>query len=181
MNKWMIILVAVALAIGASSGAVFALADLGDNPPELDSQGSTDELHGDPEPIRSDEDIDPNVCNLIHNINACTPEELEELGWPPKPDPITAGESRPGGEGEVEGKPEPLFEDGEPQHEVQSYGEAVYQDGGSAGGTFWASSDGEFGCDMVQVLEDGGEGETQAQPPVIVPKLEVPPAEYNRP
>ena len=29
------------------------------------------------QPVRSDDDIDPNVCNLIHNINACSPEELE--------------------------------------------------------------------------------------------------------
>ncbi len=31
-------------------------------------------------PIRSDEGIDPNECNLVHNINACTDEELEAGG-----------------------------------------------------------------------------------------------------
>ena len=31
-------------------------------------------------PATSIDDIDPNVCNAIHNINACTAEELEELG-----------------------------------------------------------------------------------------------------
>ena len=34
----------------------------------------------DPPAATSIDDIDPNVCNAIHNINACTPEELEELG-----------------------------------------------------------------------------------------------------
>src|SRR3990172_1524222 len=31
-------------------------------------------------PIRSDEGIDPNECNIVHNIDACTPEELEQAG-----------------------------------------------------------------------------------------------------
>ena len=167
MNKWVIILVVVTLAIGASSGVVFALT--------ADGGGDNESLSdfGDGRVVTSIDDIDPNMCNLIHNINACTPEELEELGWPSKPDPITVGESRPGGE--VEGKAEAAIV--EPQHEVQSYGEADYQVCGLAGGIFWASSDGEFGCDMVQVLEDGGEGETQAQPPTVVPEFMVPPAE----
>jgi len=44
MNKWVIILVAVAVAIGASTGAVFALADRGDNPKHV----TFDELFSDP-------------------------------------------------------------------------------------------------------------------------------------
>ena len=32
------------------------------------------------------DDIDPKVCNAIHNINACTPEELEDLGVAPHGD-----------------------------------------------------------------------------------------------
>lgn len=31
-------------------------------------------------PVRSDENIDPDKCNAIHNIDACSPEELEALG-----------------------------------------------------------------------------------------------------
>ena len=178
-------------------------------PQSSDSQGITDELHGDPEPIRSDgdidpddgglevepgggigsgagpppadrsirsdEDIDPNVCNLIHNINACTPEELEELGMAPITDSITVDESRPGTA--VEGEPEPLYADGEPQYEVQSYEEAVKQDCGLAGGTVFLDSDGEVGCIYAHDLDDDGEGETQAQPPVVAPTPESLPAE----
>ena len=64
MNKWVIILVAVTLAIGASTGAVFDLADRGDTHPELDSQGITDGPPGDQVTIRSDEDIDPTDYGL---------------------------------------------------------------------------------------------------------------------
>ncbi len=35
---------------------------------------------GDGRVVTSIDDIDPNVCNAVHNINACTQEELEELG-----------------------------------------------------------------------------------------------------
>ena len=95
MNKWVIILVAVTLAIGASSGVVFALtADGGGNNPEVpNSTESVGEaspgLPGDDESlsdfgdglvVTSIDDIDPDECNLIHNRNACTPEELEEVG-----------------------------------------------------------------------------------------------------
>jgi hypothetical protein len=31
-------------------------------------------------PIRSDEGIDPDECNTVHNIDACSPEELEKAG-----------------------------------------------------------------------------------------------------
>ena len=39
--------------------------------------------------------------------------------------------------------------DGEPEHEVQTYEEAVKQDCDLAGGAFWATSDGKVGCDIV--------------------------------
>ena len=58
MAKWMIILVGLVLAVGVGAGTAFALTDSGDNPPELDSQGITDETQGEQGPIRSDEDID---------------------------------------------------------------------------------------------------------------------------
>ena len=67
--------------------------------------------------------------------------------------------------------------DGEPEHEVQTYEEAVKQDCDLAGGgAFWATSDGKVGCDIVNDPEDGGEGETQAQPPVVFPEPEPLPA-----
>ena len=116
---------------------------------------------GDGKVVTSIDDIDPKVCNLIHNRKPCTPEELEELGnlaaisW--IVDPGT----------EVEGEPEPPFVDGEP---------VTVQECDLAGGTFWASSDGKVGCDIVNDLEDGGEGETQAQPPLVFPEPEPLPA-----
>ena len=38
-----------------------------------------DIIDGQP-PIRSDEGIDPNECNLVHNLDACTPEQLADAG-----------------------------------------------------------------------------------------------------
>ena len=67
-----------------------------------------------PPAATSIDDIDPNVCNAIHNINACTPEELEALGVVPMPSSIAVDEPHP--EIEVDDKPEPLFMDGEPRH-----------------------------------------------------------------
>ncbi len=129
------------------------------------------ETHGTTEPVvgqvvvTSIDDIDPNVCNLVHNITACSGEELEEMGnlaaisWIVDPDT------------EVEGDPEPLFVDGEPRYEVQSYEKAVEQDCGLSGGTFYRSSDGEVGCTIVYDLEDGGAGETQEHPPLVIPQV----------
>ena len=116
---------------------------------------------GDGKVVTSIDDIDPKVCNLIHNRKPCTPEGLEELGnlaaisW--IVDPGT----------EVVGEPEPPFLDGEP---------VTIEECDLAGGTFWASFDGKVGCDIVNDLEDGGEGETQAQLPLVFPELEPLPA-----
>ena len=40
----------------------------------------TDDAGAEPPPVRSDEGIDPDECNLVHNIDACSPEELKEAG-----------------------------------------------------------------------------------------------------
>ena len=179
VKKWLISAVTLTFALG-TAGAVTAFALTtdggGDNTQVPNSRDTAGEvLHGDPtyeewlsdfplgdgKVVTSIDDIDPNVCNFIHNINACTAEELEEVGnlaaisW--IVDPATV----------VEGEPEPPFVDGEP---------VTIQECDLAGGTFWTSSDGKVGCDVVNDLEDGGEGETQAQPPVVVPELEPLPA-----
>ena len=119
-------------------------------------------------------DIDPNLCNAIHNINACTPEELEELGMAPVTGSLAVGEYYP--VPNVEPKPEPLFPDGEAQYEVQSHEEADAQDCGLAGGTVYVTADGEMGCNIPHELEDGGVGETPAQPPTVIPEPEVLPS-----
>ena len=135
---------------------------------------------GDGEVVTSIDDIDPNVCNAVHNINACTTEELEELGMDPAWYTITDVEySDDGPNGEpIVGEFEPGWAvDGVPEPEVQSHEEGVRQDCGLAGGTVSVTSDGEVECHIVLNLEDGGEGETQAQPPVVLPDPEPLPAE----
>ena len=100
MRKWIAASVSLTLAL-ATAGAVTAFAltnDGGSDVPQVPSGEDTagEVLHGDltydewildfgdgigdGKVVTSIDDIDPNVCNFIHNINACTPEELEELG-----------------------------------------------------------------------------------------------------
>jgi len=68
MKKWLIPLVGLILVLAAIAGAGFALAGNGTGTPEVGYEG---EPPGDQTPILSDEGIDPNECNWIHNINAC--------------------------------------------------------------------------------------------------------------
>ncbi|MCI0791799.1 MAG: hypothetical protein J4O02_08520, partial [Chloroflexi bacterium] len=75
-----------------------------------------------------------------------------------------------------EANPEPLFPDGEAHYEVQSHEEADAQDCGLAGGTVYVTADGEMGCNLPHELEDGGVGETPAQPPTVVSEPEVLPS-----
>ena len=194
IKRWLFPVVTLALAlVTVGVGTGFALAGDGssDNPAipnDTDTAGqvsdglpSYDEEMldfgdgiGDGKVVTSIDDIDPNVCNAIHNINACTLEELDELGMAPVTGSIKVGEcnSVPNEEANTE----PLFPDDEPQYEVQPYEEAVIQDCNLAGGNVYFTSDGEVGCDIVHDLEDSGVGETQAQPPAILPEPEVLPS-----
>ena len=182
IGKWFAASMTLTLAL-ATAGAVTAFAmtsDGGSDIPRVPSAEDTagEFLHGDPTydqwisdfgdgtVVTSIDDIDPNVCNFIHNINACTPEELQELGNLAAISWIVDSET------EVESEPEPPFVDGEPMYEVQSREEAVEQDCGLAGGTLHVNFDGEIWCVFVHDLEDGGEVETQAQPPVVLPEPE---------
>ena len=73
MKKWMIPLISLTLALAvAGIFAGFTLSGGSGSPAQDPTATSID-------------DIDPKVCNAIHNINACTPEELEELGIGPYP------------------------------------------------------------------------------------------------
>ncbi len=93
MKKWLISAVTLTFAVGAMGAATaFAMTgDGGSDNLEVPKVGDTagEVLHGDPtyEQWLSEHgdgkvvtSIDPNVCDYIHNINACTAEELEELG-----------------------------------------------------------------------------------------------------
>ena len=167
MKKRLVSVFTLTAALGiAGAGMAFALAgEVSDGLPLYDAG---------PPDATSIDDIDPDVCNAIHNINACTPEELEELGLSPVTGSVAVGEYYPVPNGEA--NPEPLFPDGEAQYEVQSHEEADAQDCGLAGGTVYVTADGEMGCNIPHELEDGGVGETPAQPPTVVPEPEVLPS-----
>jgi len=143
--------------------------------------------------VTSIDDIDPNVCNPVHNINACSPEELEdfraltEIAWEE-----THGKTEPGVKGEVVasgaltdetgedfevepgseyGDTEPLLVDGESGYTVQPVDEAVIEDCSLAGGTVYVTSEGELGCEVVHDLEDDSdELATFSQPPTTEPQ-----------
>ena len=88
-KKWLITLVGLTMALAAITGGVATLGGGGSTTPE---QGPP----GDQPPIRSDEDIDPNECNWIHNITACEgePEPGIAVGEP-YPLPGTKGPKGP--------------------------------------------------------------------------------------
>ena len=73
-KQWLIALVGLTMALAAITGGGFALTGNGTDAPEAG------EPSGDQPPIRSDEGIDPNECNWIHNITACGDEVLEPSG-----------------------------------------------------------------------------------------------------
>ncbi len=73
-KKWLVTLVALTMALAAITGGGYALAGDGTDAPEAFDRS------GDGPTATSIDDIDPNVCNAVHNIDACTQEELEELG-----------------------------------------------------------------------------------------------------
>ena len=128
MKKWLISAVKLTFALG-TAGAVttFAIgAGGGRDNPEVPKVADTagEVLHGDPtydewlsdfgdgKVVTSIDDIDPNICNGIHNIIACTPEELEELGIGPMTGAIAVGEPHPAAG--VESRPKPPSPVGEP-------------------------------------------------------------------
>ena len=83
MKRLVPLVVLLAVLVGGSAAAVFALTDDGDGPNSAESidPGECSLVHnidacdaedsGSPMPIRSDEGIDPDECNLVHNVDAC--------------------------------------------------------------------------------------------------------------
>ena len=186
IKKWLISAVFLTFALG-TAGAVTAFALTadggGDNPEVRDGTDTAGEvLHGDPTyeewlsdfgnetVVTSIDDIDPNVCNWIHNINACTPEELKELGGAPIAGSIAVGEPHPvSGPDlgmEVEGKPEPLIEDAELGYIETTKHECALDQGVSV------TSDGQVSCVDVIVLNDGEQDPSQEQSsPAVIPQV----------
>ena len=68
MKKWLVPLAVLAILVAGATTATFVVGRGGPT------------VQGDTVP-RSDEDIDPGECSLVHNINACSPEEIEQ-GFP---------------------------------------------------------------------------------------------------
>ncbi|MCH9017633.1 MAG: hypothetical protein IIB89_07740 [Chloroflexi bacterium] len=186
MKKKLIPLIGLTLSLAVAGIIMGFTLSGGSGAPAQDPAGQIEEPSGNRPPIRSDEsidsdqavdttdwkvatsidDIDPNVCNLMHNRAPCTAEELGELGMTPTTGSIAVGEYHPGGEvegpgGAVEGKHEPLFGEAV-QTESQS-------DSGSSGFVYYFSADGEFVCVAVHDIEDGGVSEIKEQIPVMMP------------
>ena len=185
-NKWLITVVGLTMTLVAITGGGFALAGNGT------AASDVGEPSGDQPTVTSVDEIDPNVCNTVHNINACTAEELQDLGVVTHGDPtyeewladyalsedesgstLVSAQDEGGGIEpgfEVEDIPEPLFVDGEPQYH-QSLNDAIVEDCGLAGGTAYATSDGEVGCVVAHDVGDSGEElVSSSQPPTIEPQ-----------
>ena len=92
MKRWVTALAALTIIIATTTAIVFALS--GDSEPDrnasegpgigpADGDGDgVDIIDGsecEPVPLRSDCDIDPDECNLIHNITACDDYEVTVL------------------------------------------------------------------------------------------------------
>lgn len=96
MKKWPILLVGLALVVAASTGVALALTGGGTETPEPGLGEQLDDATGHLQPIRSDEGIDPDECNQVHNITAC--EDKSEPGiavGEPYPWPTDVGDSKP--------------------------------------------------------------------------------------
>ena len=173
MRKKLIPLIGLTLSLAVAGIIMGSTVSGGSGAPAQDSAGQIEEPSGNGPPIRSDEgidsdqpvdasdwkvvtsidDIDPDICNAIHNINACSPEELEELGMTHITGSIAVGEYHLEGEvegpgGAVERKPEQMFGEAA-RSESQS-------DSGSSGFVYCFSADDEFGCVVVPVFAEAG-------------------------
>ena len=193
-KRWVTLIgLTVALATAAAISAFTLTGGGGDNNDGL-KHVPVETTHGDPiyEEWLSDigssqglvtsiDDIDPNQCNLVHNINACGPDQIGfiEVGEPepgicckPTVSPaVKAQNTATIDRSEEEGEPEPLFVDGEPGYVVQSLTEADEIDCGLAGGAVYVTSEGEVGCVAVHDLEDSSEDlVSPSQPPVVEPQ-----------
>ena len=87
MKRWLIVLAGLTLAVVVTTGAAFALTGDGSDNPEQVAADQDDEPSGDQPTATSIDDIDPDVCNWIHNITACEgdPEDpfpMPDLGGP---------------------------------------------------------------------------------------------------
>ena len=138
-------------------------------------------------PFASIDDIDPNECNLVHNIHACSPEELEALGWADRVDdaPVSSAvcaievpdcnDTLVVVQGDEGGDIEPFFDEEDVRDlNFQTLEDAIRQDCELASGTVWVTSDGKVGCEDTGTSgeeDDDVEFVSPGEPPHIEPTL----------
>ena len=66
--------------VANASCAPWQPVDLDDPDAPVDQDNEATDASCEPMPLRSDCGIDPNECNLVHNINACDQDDLDRLG-----------------------------------------------------------------------------------------------------
>ncbi len=188
MRRLLAVLFTVALVLG-TAGAITALAmtgHSGDDPNKRLDEGVPEPpcckqvSHpgmanpGLGVPVTSIDDIDPDRCDLVHNINACTPEEIQGLMGVGSV--ITSvevlGKIEPGVVGilvSANGNPEPLFVDGE----LVSPTPVGQPDCGDdeAGATVYLTSLGETGCVVSDADKGHVQGLSMGQPPSVDPQM----------
>ena len=71
MKKWLIPLIGLILTLAVSGTVMGFTLSGGTGTPEQDPAVQVDDTSGDLTTVRSDDGIDPNECNWVHNINAC--------------------------------------------------------------------------------------------------------------
>ena len=104
-------------------------------------------------PVRSDDGIDPGVCNIVHNIDVCSEEELEALGYGELSGPPCCKKPVTG----VSDKSEQDSEIGiEPNYPAVALMEGNETHCGIAGGVVYVTSDGSTGCVDGSDVEDSG-------------------------
>ncbi len=166
-KQWLTILVGLTLALTVV-GVAFALNSDGSTPPAQEGVGEP-EPSGDQIPIRSDEGIDPNECNWVHNITACEgePEPGFALGEPsPGAGPEWTIRDTPKGQIKLPVHREPGIAVGEP------YPLPVSKECGPVA-TVSITSDGEVSCfDLGDGTggpgQEPGSPAVEPQPPVTI-------------
>ena len=162
MKKWLVslvFLVAALVAVGTVTAFALTNDDARDSEVAPGGEVMDNEPTGQGVMITIIDDMDPNKCNLIHMINACTQEELEALGY--------SGYAKPF----LHGDPEPFFLDDEPKGPVGPMVVGVLCGDGQAA---WITSNGETGCADSFGTLDGEENDgnaTEDEPPQILPQV----------
>ena len=175
MRKQLAILFTVAMALG-TTGATTAFAMTGHNNGDVPDESLAEGIPKFPggKVVTSIDDIDLNKCNIIHNINACTPDEIKGLMGvasvitsvevSDKIEPVVVGILVSGA-----GNPEPLFVDGEPVRPTPVAQPGCGDD--EAGATVYVTAQGQTGYVVTHGGSGGVQGLSIERPPTIDPQV----------